>query len=246
MSIVVSQLVIRCCAFPMYIINPSVLGIVHKKSAMARQDPTPTKEVDVVVLSSLGNTEYAFSRKKLNEIIKTLRACGLEGVIRLPKIVVMGNQSAGKSSLIEAISQIKLPRAAGTCTRCPMEVILSHSDQADWHCKVSLRFEHNDIPGCNIIGPHDFAETDDRDEIPLILRRAQLAILNPAENISYFIGLDKAQCQSHRTAVNFSRNTVVMEITGADVDVTFIDLPGIISNTEKVCLVASTHANFIG
>lgn len=37
--------------------------------------------------------------------------------IDLPQIAVIGNQSAGKSSLIEAISGITLPRASGTCTR---------------------------------------------------------------------------------------------------------------------------------
>jgi GTPase SAR1 family protein len=35
----------------------------------------------------------------------------------LPQIAVVGSQSAGKSSLIESISGITLPRAAGTCTR---------------------------------------------------------------------------------------------------------------------------------
>jgi len=35
----------------------------------------------------------------------------------LPQIAVIGSQSAGKSSLIESISGITLPRAAGTCTR---------------------------------------------------------------------------------------------------------------------------------
>jgi ABC-type polysaccharide/polyol phosphate transport system ATPase subunit len=35
----------------------------------------------------------------------------------IPAIGVLGSQSAGKSSLIEAISGITLPRAAGTCTR---------------------------------------------------------------------------------------------------------------------------------
>lgn len=37
--------------------------------------------------------------------------------IDLPQIAVVGNQSAGKSSLIESISGITLPRASGTCTR---------------------------------------------------------------------------------------------------------------------------------
>lgn len=36
----------------------------------------------------------------------------------VPAIAVMGWQSAGKSSLIEAISGITLPRASGTCTGC--------------------------------------------------------------------------------------------------------------------------------
>src|SRR5258707_429117 len=35
----------------------------------------------------------------------------------IPVIIVLGSQSAGKSSLIEAISGITLPRASGTCTR---------------------------------------------------------------------------------------------------------------------------------
>jgi ABC-type polysaccharide/polyol phosphate transport system ATPase subunit len=35
----------------------------------------------------------------------------------LPMIAVIGSQSAGKSSLIESISGITLPRSAGTCTR---------------------------------------------------------------------------------------------------------------------------------
>ena len=37
--------------------------------------------------------------------------------IDLPQIVVVGQQSSGKSSLIESVSGITLPRAAGTCTR---------------------------------------------------------------------------------------------------------------------------------
>ena len=35
----------------------------------------------------------------------------------LPRIAALGSQSAGKSTLIESILGITLPRAAGTCTR---------------------------------------------------------------------------------------------------------------------------------
>ncbi len=175
----------------------------------------------------LSQTVYALSRQKLNELIKKLRDCGTEGVIRLPKIAVIGSQSVGKSSLIEAISQIKLPRKAGTaCTRCPMEVILS-SDDVPWICKISLRYQHEVVP---------FAETANKHEVTLLLRRAQLAILNPERKIDEFLELSDAECDSETVATQFSRDTVVIEISGAGVDVTFIDLPGIISHTEKVRL----------
>jgi interferon-induced GTP-binding protein Mx1 len=42
--------------------------------------------------------------------------------IRLPEIVVVGDQSVGKSSVLEAISGIQLPRAKNICTRCPLEL----------------------------------------------------------------------------------------------------------------------------
>ena len=45
------------------------------------------------------------------------RYCRADVDLDIPAIAVMGGQSAGKSSLIEAISGITLPRASGTCTR---------------------------------------------------------------------------------------------------------------------------------
>ena len=39
--------------------------------------------------------------------------------IPLPGVVVVGEQSAGKSSLLESISGIQFPRAQNTCTRMP-------------------------------------------------------------------------------------------------------------------------------
>src|SRR5438552_159859 len=182
---------------------------------MAPQEFMKLQETDTGELSALSKTSYAFSRQKLNENIKKLRDCGTEGVIRLPKIAVIGNQSAGKSSIIEAISQIKIPRASGTCTRCPMEVVLARSGQDGWQCKVSLRFDHTEVPGSKG-GTHNFATTNNKEEVPIILRRAQLAILNPNEPLDVFLKLDESQCKEHRIAQNFSRNTVVLEITGAD------------------------------
>lgn len=184
-------------------------------------------------MSTLGATQYAISRQKLNEIVNALRQCGTEEVIKLPKIAVIGNQSAGKSSLLEAISRIKVPRASGTCTRCPMEIILSSADPQGWRYKVSLRIDHSDMLGQKM-GVIEFDDTNNEEEVPHLLRRAQLAILNPGKDEKVFLPLDEKQCNDYCHEIQFSQNKVVLEITGADVDVTFIDLPGIISSTEKV------------
>ena len=52
----------------------------------------------------------------------------LEGeAIRLPTIAVIGSQSAGKSSILERLSGIDLPRGTGMVTRCGKALLLSHS-----------------------------------------------------------------------------------------------------------------------
>ncbi|KAI9672960.1 MAG: hypothetical protein M1817_003124 [Caeruleum heppii] len=95
-----------------------------------------TQESDVAALDRLGR-----GVKKFVEAINELRHLGVEDlVLPLPKIVIVGDQSTGKSSLIEAISEIKVPRNVGTCTRCPLEINLTENTapDAEWLCKVSL------------------------------------------------------------------------------------------------------------
>jgi len=49
--------------------------------------------------------------------------------IKIPKVVVIGDQSHGKSSLMELISGIDLPRNDGICTRVPCELRLRKCTQ---------------------------------------------------------------------------------------------------------------------
>jgi energy-coupling factor transporter ATP-binding protein EcfA2 len=70
------------------------------------------------------NTRFARSSRELNDVINAMRRVGASHEIDLPTLVVCGAQSAGKSSLLEALSGIALPRSEGTCTRCPTEVRL--------------------------------------------------------------------------------------------------------------------------
>jgi hypothetical protein len=61
---------------------------------------------------------------ELFDVVDTLRARGLSEIVALPQLIVCGDQSNGKSSVLEAISGIPFPRQQSLCTRFATEVIL--------------------------------------------------------------------------------------------------------------------------
>ncbi|NXN20060.1 MX protein, partial [Indicator maculatus] len=74
------------------------------------------------------------------DLIDSLRALGIEKDLSLPAIAVIGDQSSGKSSVLEALSGVALPRGNGIVTRCPLELKLKRvpAPQA-WKGKISFR-----------------------------------------------------------------------------------------------------------
>ena len=52
--------------------------------------------------------------------------------ISVPKIVVVGAQSSGKSSVLESLSQIELPRGEGIVTRCPIMIQLRKAKEDEY------------------------------------------------------------------------------------------------------------------
>ena len=48
--------------------------------------------------------------------INKLFACNVGEYISLPQLVVVGNQSSGKSSVLEGLTQLLFPRDSGLCT----------------------------------------------------------------------------------------------------------------------------------
>ncbi|KAL2824858.1 P-loop containing nucleoside triphosphate hydrolase protein [Aspergillus cavernicola] len=54
--------------------------------------------------------------------IDELHALGLSSTIELPELVVVGDQSTGKSSVLQAITEISLPVDEGMCTRYPIQI----------------------------------------------------------------------------------------------------------------------------
>ncbi|KAF8519778.1 P-loop containing nucleoside triphosphate hydrolase protein [Hysterangium stoloniferum] len=179
----------------------------------------------------ISGTGYARHIGRLNDLITNLQSLGLSSLgIEVPRIVVIGNQSAGKSSLVEAITKITVPRSKGTCTRCPMECRLKNTSKP-WQCHISLRRGKNQ--GEVKFGPL----ITEKSTVEVMIKRAQLALLNPDVAYSDFVDLNIHTLVNGQPTfaqpkpLQFSSEVVVLDISGPDlVDLSFIDLPGIISH----------------
>ncbi|NXU31135.1 MX protein, partial [Thalassarche chlororhynchos] len=74
------------------------------------------------------------------DLIDSLRALGIEKDLALPAIAVIGDQSSGKSSVLEALSGVALPRGNGVVTRCPLELKLKRIPASqEWKGKICYR-----------------------------------------------------------------------------------------------------------
>ncbi|KAJ7615866.1 P-loop containing nucleoside triphosphate hydrolase protein [Roridomyces roridus] len=187
--------------------------------------------------SYLSASEYATQRTQLLALMSQLRSVGAQGELDLPRIAVIGHQSAGKSSLVEAIAGIHVPRDGGTCTRCPLECRLVFAPE--WACRISIRREF-DSSARRIRGEVSEIPFGDlirnRAEVEMMLRRAQLAVLDPTLEIARIIRMNlqelKETLQDPKTA-QFSKNFVCIDLEGPELtDVQFVDLPGIIHNAS--------------
>lgn len=86
---------------------------------------TSPKDAEKIVSAVGVGTDCHFSRAYENsklrnrlEVIESIRGDLESEAIEVPGVIVVGNQSAGKSSVLEAISGINFPRGENTCTRC--------------------------------------------------------------------------------------------------------------------------------
>ncbi|KAK8241243.1 P-loop containing nucleoside triphosphate hydrolase protein [Phyllosticta capitalensis] len=214
----------------------SITAIPEALNAMAAVDSQPLENVG----------------KYIKELVKTINRIEELGIREVagetPKIVVVGDQSAGKSSVINAISGIQVPRDSGTCTRCPMQITLTDKQEpnAQWRCDVSIRKEfcwreENRVPQTDeedAFFPWFPTETDitrfktvyDKSELPEVIARAQLAILNPDIEPILYTG----ELPRNGFYTEFSPNLVCLDISAPGLpNLSFYDLPGVIAQSES-------------
>ncbi|CAI5688589.1 unnamed protein product [Oreochromis niloticus] len=75
-----------------------------------------------------------------NRLVPMPSAKYAEKDLALPAIAVIGDQSSGKSSVLEALSGVALPRGSGIVTRCPLELKMMKKKEGEaWYGKISYR-----------------------------------------------------------------------------------------------------------
>ncbi|KAJ5383732.1 Dynamin [Penicillium concentricum] len=221
-------------------------------SGLAVQMPVSCSIPDITSTHPIPGSSLEHLTRDMKNLVKKIQDLSHLGIedskIMLPKICVVGDQSTGKSSLIEGISEIKVPRSEGTCTRCPLEINLSESNDF-WKCVIHLSRRYIFDPSKRMkvpkksepLGPwiglggqddEHFVTLDNKQEVKKAIFCAQLAILNPSTDPQDFAPGTMADMPPPQ--VKFSPNAVRLDISGPGLpNLSFYDLPGVISQTEQ-------------
>jgi GTPase SAR1 family protein len=151
---------------------------------------------------------------QLLDVIDLLRSQGISHYVPLPQLIVCGDQSSGKSSVLEAVSGVRFPTKDNLCTRFATELILRRGPTASPKLVI--------IPG---------AERSDEEKEKLLNFKV------PTVSIDEFPSLiDKAKeaMGLNSDTKAFSDDVLRVEISGPDQPhLTLVDLPGLIHAENK-------------
>ncbi|KAF2874980.1 P-loop containing nucleoside triphosphate hydrolase protein [Massariosphaeria phaeospora] len=79
------------------------------------------------------------NENKLLDVIDDLRSQGvgkLLGEAGLPQLIVCGDQSSGKSSVLEALTRVRFPTKSSVCTTFPTELRLRREPRSQISCRI--------------------------------------------------------------------------------------------------------------
>ncbi|KAF2136538.1 uncharacterized protein K452DRAFT_353894 [Aplosporella prunicola CBS 121167] len=174
-------------------------------------------------------------QRRVLDAIAQMRKCGLEDVLSIPQIVVCGDQSAGKSSVLEAITEIPFPRNDNLCTRFATEIILRRAEVESITIKVIPDITRTEKDKESIRAFQ--ASITNFEELPKIMDKAMSVM-----------GID----EDGHAGQAFSRDTLSVEIEGPSrPQLILVDLPGLIQNESKgvtatdIALVAEITDRYI-
>ncbi|KAL1891193.1 hypothetical protein Sste5346_007826 [Sporothrix stenoceras] len=183
----------------------------------ARQQLSATEPLDV--LAELNNEESS----TLLDTIDSLRELQVGDIVSLPQIVVVGDQSTGKSSVLEAISRVRFPVDAKLCTRFATELVLRRAEKT----KVAVWIRYADSGkkrDSSDAEPFRRTEFDNIDSLPDIIDEAKA-------HMGISGGGGAHLHKDGQSPKRFTKDVLRVEISRPDVyPLTLVDLPGIFHN----------------
>ncbi|KAI0132578.1 interferon-induced GTP-binding protein Mx1 [Xylariales sp. AK1849] len=159
-----------------------------------------------------GNLTTLTKVDKLRELIGTR--------ISLPQLVVVGDQSSGKSSVLEGITGFAFPRAAELCTRYCTQITCRREEQRSITITILPNEDVDPVERANMQKFHETLNEITHDNLGGIFKKA-----NEAMGLRSGASTGKSE-EAARPA--FSENILKIEICGPDQEhFTVIDVPGI-------------------
>jgi GTPase SAR1 family protein len=160
------------------------------------------------------------STPELLNLIGQLHEIGIRDEVPLPQIIVVGAQSSGKSSVLEAISQLSFPRGQQVTTTFATEIALRKSDTVSIKARI---IPDRDAQAASL------ARQRPKEHIAGMLKwQRELANLDDFEAL-VVSAQECIQKHSSRGAKSFSFDKLRIEASGpAYPQLTLIDLPGLI------------------
>lgn len=171
---------------------------------------SPSADVDS--LEQLESPEQV----RLLDAMDRLRKQGLDKhEIGIPQLIVCGEQSSGKSSVLEGLTRLRFPTKDGLCTTFATELILRRQPTVQIVCTIK--------PGKN-------RSKDEKDELGKFIR-----VFSSREEFAFPALIDEAEEQMEVGTKSdqgpFFEDTLQIKYTGPEVpSLTFVDLPGIIQS----------------
>jgi hypothetical protein len=141
-----------------------------------RTDPAIQNKLskrDVHITGSLKELQTVEQRQILDTVAQ-VRKCRLDSILSLLQLVVCGDQSAGKSSVLKALTEIPFPQNNNLYTRFATEIILRHAPKNSLTIKIIPDKQQPVLEQTTIKG---FEESiTDLEKLPKVMRIAMEVI----------------------------------------------------------------------
>ncbi|KAI9653955.1 MAG: hypothetical protein M1831_005640 [Alyxoria varia] len=172
-------------------------------------------------------------RAKYLSVIDKFRELGVNESISLPQLVVVGDQSSGKSSLLEGLTGLYFPVASDLCTRFATQLVMRRAGKEDAATNITI------LPGPTSLADEKHKEhlqsfeksfaTDEitGNELGHILNEASVHMGLPPISTNDSAELASADAPDKR----FADDVLKIELSGpAHAHLSIVDVPGLFHN----------------